>query len=78
MFNVELDTCGLKDEDCEEVLDPFYIDQIECMPIHEIDQGRREEDDVYSCTKDVLARTAKWIKSKTLATPDLSGKFSNN
>ena len=59
MFNVELDTCGLKEEDSEEVLDPFYIDQIECMPIPKIDWGRREEDDVFSHTKDVLARTTK-------------------
>ena len=62
MFNVDLDTCGLKEEDSEEVLDSFYIDQIEYMPIPEIDWGRREEDDVFSCTKDVLARTASWIK----------------
>ena len=51
MFNVDLDMYGLKEEDSEEVIDPFYIDQIECMPILEIDQGRREEDDLFFTLK---------------------------
>ena len=37
MFNVDLGTYGLKEEDSEEVIDPFYIDQVECMPIPKID-----------------------------------------
>ena len=48
MFNVELDTYGLKDDDSEEVLDQFYMDQIEYMPIPEIDWEKREENDVYA------------------------------
>lgn len=48
------------------------------MPIHEIDWRRREEDDVFSCTKDVLARTTNWIKSKIVATLDLTRKFSKS
>ena len=76
MFNVELDTYGLKDDDSEEVLDQFYMDQIEYMPIPEIDWEKREENDVYAHTKDVIARTAKWIKLKVVATLDLSEKSS--
>ena len=70
MFNVELDTYGLKDDDSEEVLDQFYMDQIEYMHIPKIDWEKREENDVYARTKDVIARTAKWIISKATATPD--------
>lgn len=62
MFNVDLDTCGLKEEDSKEMIEPFYIDQIECIPIPEIDWGRRGEDDLFSHTKDVLARNEYWIK----------------
>ena len=51
MFDVDLDTYGLRENDAEEVIDPFYIDQIECMPIPKIDWGWREEDDLFSCTK---------------------------
>ena len=71
VFNVELDTYGLKDDDFEEVLDQFYMDQIEYMPIPEIDWEKREENDVYARTKDVIARTAKWIKLKAVATPNI-------
>lgn len=69
MFYVDLDTCGLKEEDSKKVIDPFYIDQIECIPIPKIDWERREEDDLFSCTKDVLARTKNWIKSKKICHP---------
>ena len=62
MFNVDIDTYGLKDDDSEEVIDPFYIDQVECMPIPEIDWGKREEDNFFSRTKDVLTRTKNWLK----------------
>ena len=68
MFNFYLDTCGLKEEDSKEVIDPFYIDQIECMPIPKIDWGWREQDDLFSHTKDVLTRTKNWLKSKNVVT----------
>ena len=78
MFNVELDTYGLKDDDSEEVLDQFYMDQIEYMPIPEIDWEKREENDVYARTKDVIAITIKWIKSKVAVTPKFSDKSSRS
>ena len=37
MFDVNLSTHGLRDDDAEEVVDSFYIDQIECIPILKID-----------------------------------------
>ena len=76
MFNVELDTYGLKDGDSEEVLDQFYMEQIEYMVIPKIDQEKREENYVYARTKDVIARTTKWIKLKAVATPNFSEKSS--
>ena len=76
MFNVDIDTYGLEDEDSEEVIDPFYIDQVECMPIPKIDQGKREENDLFSRIKDVLTRTENWLKSKNAITPKLSEKSS--
>ena len=78
MFNVELDTYGLKDDDSKEVLDQFYMDQIECMLIPKIDWEKREENDVYARTKDVIARISKWIKSKVAATPNFSEKSSRS
>ena len=78
MFNIELDTYGLKDDDSEEIVDQFYMDQVECMPIPEIDWEKREENDVYARSKDVIARTAKWIKSKAAVTPSFSEKSSRN
>ena len=78
MFNIELDTYGLKDDDSEEIVDQFYIDQVEYMPILEIDWEKREENDVYAHTKDVIARTAKWIKSKVAVTPSFSRKSSRS
>ena len=62
MFNVDIDTYGLKDEDSKEVIDPFYIDQVECMPIPKIDWVKREEDYFFSYTKDMLTRIENWLK----------------
>ena len=50
MFKVNLCTNGIKEDKTEEVIDPFYVNQIECMPIPEIDCTRREEDDFISHT----------------------------
>ena len=48
------------------------------MPIPEIDWGRREEDDFFSRTKDVLTRTENCLKSKNVVTPNPSGKSSKD
>lgn len=50
MFKVNLSTHGMMEDEVEEVIDLFYVDQIECIPISEIDWTRREEDDLLSCT----------------------------
>ena len=62
MFDVNLNTHGLKDDDAEEVVDPFYIYQIECIPIPKIDYDRREEDDLLSHSMKMLIRTKNWLK----------------
>ena len=78
MFNIDLNTYGLREDDIEEVIDPLYIDQIDCMPNPKIDQGRREEDDLFSHTKEVLTRIENWLKSKKIVTPNSLGKSSKS
>jgi hypothetical protein len=36
MFQVDLVTQGVTEEDTEEIVDPFYVEQIEYLPIHGI------------------------------------------
>ena len=78
MFDVDLNTYRLREDDIEEVIDPFYIDQIECMPVPKIDWGWREEDDLFSHTKEVLTKTKNLLKSKSVEsiTPNSLGKYS--
>ena len=45
MFKVDLCTNGIREDKNEKVIDPFYVNHIECMPILGIDWTRREEDD---------------------------------
>lgn len=66
MFKVDLNTHGIKEDGVEEVFDPFYVEQIECIPIPELDWTKREEDDLMSHTSEVLKRTEKWLRSKNV------------
>lgn len=80
MFKVDLNTCKITKDEVEDVIDPFYVDQIECIPIPELDQTRREEDSLLSRTLEVLKRTKKGLKSKNVesTTPRVLGKYSRD
>ena len=71
MFEVILCINGIKEDESEEVIGPFYVNQIECMPIPKIDWSRREEDDFLSYTSEVLKRTKNWLKSNTIKSATL-------
>ena len=62
MFKVNLSTNEMKEDESEELVDPLYVNQVECVPFPKIDWSRREEDDFLSYTSDVLKRTKNWLK----------------
>ena len=66
MFKVNLNTYRITEDEVEEVINPFYVEQIEFIPIPKLDWTRREEDVLLSHTLEVLKRIEKWLKSKNV------------
>ncbi len=64
MFKVNLSTHRIIEDETEDIIDPFYVDQIECIPIPKLDWIRREEDNLFSSTLEMLKRTGKMVKVK--------------
>ena len=71
MFKVNLNTHGIKEDEAEDVINPFYVEQVEYIPIPELDWSKREKDDLMSHTSKVLKRTKKWLKSKNVESTTL-------
>ena len=71
VFKININANGIKEDEAEDVIDPFYIEQVEYIPILELDWSKREEDDLMSCTSKVLKRTEKWLKSKNFESTTL-------
>lgn len=63
-FKFSLDIGGVEEDEKEEVIDPWYIEQIECFLVPKLDWSKREEDDLHSQTIDVFKRTKYWLKKK--------------
>lgn len=73
-FKVNLNTCGIKEDENKEVVDHLYVEKIECLTMPELNWNKREEDDLFSRMSEVLRRTENWLKMKmnqpdTLRTP---------
>ncbi len=71
MFNVDLNTHRIKEDEVEEVIDPFYVEKIKCIPIPKLDQTEKEQDDLLSRALEVLKRIEKWLKSKNVESTTL-------
>ena len=59
-----MDVIGVGEDEHEEVVDPFYIKQVEVFPIPKLEWDLPEEEDLQDQTVPIIERSKKWLVYK--------------